>query len=203
MAEDFRCALVLLAAGASTRMGQPKQLLPVAGRPLLRHVAEAAVAAPVAPVVVVLGAFAAEIAPCLEGLPVQIVINPDWPEGIGSSLRAGIAALQAVGPAVDGVVVALADQPDFSAAQVSRLIAAQRATARSIVASQYRGVLMPPALFTAAHFPELLALQGEAGARPLLQSHRDRLATVPLATGRDLDTPADYGAYQGEKQPRA
>lgn len=195
MAESFKCGLILLAAGASRRMGRPKQLLPVAGRPLLRHAAESAAAAPVAPVVVVLGARAAEIAPCLDGLPVQIVVNAQWDQGMGSSVRTGLRALTAGTPGLATVIIALADQPGCPADHFARLIETHRATGRSIVASSVAGVPGPPVLFTAVWFHLLLVLDGDTGARRLLRAQRAHVATVPLASGTDLDTPADYERY--------
>lgn len=195
MADDFSCALVLLAAGASSRMGRPKQLLPVNGQPLLRLIAERALTAPVSAVVVVLGAHAAEIAPCLNGLSVKIALNENWAEGMGSSLRVGVKVTASLTPSPRGVVIALGDQPDFSAAHVTQLIAMWRASKSSIVASEANGVLMPPALFAANHFPELLSLRGDAGARSLFQLHSREVPFVPLATACDLDTPDDYTDY--------
>jgi len=192
MAETFSCALILLAAGASSRMGRPKQLLPVEGRPLVRAMAETVFAAPVAPVIVVLGAHAEEILPALDGLPLRAVVNAGWAEGLGSSLRAGMKELAAVAPKVDAVIVVLADQPDVSAAHLARLIAAHAKTGRSIVASEHHGVPMPPALFSARHFPALGALRGDTGARALFQTHRREVVTVQLESANDLDTPADY-----------
>ncbi len=187
--------LVLLAAGASTRMGQPKQLLPVGAKPLLRHVAETALTAPVSPVVVVLGANAAQIAPSLDGLAVHVVVNDAWHDGLASSLRTGITALTHLAPNIDGAVIALGDQPDFSAANVAKLIAAKQRSGRSIAASQYRGNLMPPALFAATHFTELMSLRGDAGAKALFQSHADQVTAVAMDALHDLDTPEDYQAY--------
>lgn len=195
MAESFRCALLLLAAGGSRRMGQPKQLLPIDGQPLLRRVAAGALAAPVAPVLVVLGAQAAAIAPCLDGLAVQTVVNARWAEGMATSVRAGLQALANAAPAVSAVVIALADQPDFSAAHLAALIETHRRTGQPLVASEAAGVLRPPVLFAAAWFPRLLALQGDEGARTLLQAHRAAVAVVPLARAVDLDTPADYEKF--------
>jgi len=201
MPEPFRCALLILAAGASTRMGRPKQLLPVDGRPLLRRVVEAGLAVPVSPVIVVLGAGAAEIAPCLAGRPVQIVVHPGWAEGMGSSLRAGMEAITASAPASDFVVVALGDQPDFAASHLARLIETQHTTGRSIVAAEYAGVRGPPVLFAAKHFPALRTLQGDAGARALLQAHAEEVATVSFPKAADLDTPADYTSYLERNPP--
>jgi molybdenum cofactor cytidylyltransferase len=195
MAETASCALVLLAAGGSSRMGRPKQLLPIGDRPLLRQVAEAAAGAPVTPVVVVLGAHAAEIRPCLDGLPVRVIVNDGWAEGMGSSVRAGMKALASFAPEASGVIIALTDQPDFSADHVSRLLDAHRRTGRSIVASQCGGKLMPPAFFAAVHFPALLALRGDAGARSLFQVHANEVAAVPAEELRDLDTQTDYAEY--------
>ncbi len=199
MTEKPTCGLVLLAAGASTRMGRPKQLLPVHGKPLLRHVVESALAEPVSPVIVVLGANAMEIAPCLDGLPVQIVTNTGWTEGMGSSLRRGMEELSQIAPATKNVIIALADQPDILTGHITKLIETQRATGRPIVASECQGVRSPPALFTAKHFPSLLALHGDSGARAILQKHAGEVGTVPLPASRDLDTPSDYTDYLSQK----
>jgi len=126
---------------------------------------------------------------------VQIVVNARWTEGMGSSLRVGVKTLMTFAPAAKAVVIALADQPDLPAAHITTLIKTQRATGRSIVASECDGIRGPPVLFTASHFPALLALQGDAGARSLLKSHAHEVAVVPLSVARDLDTPADYAAY--------
>lgn len=188
--------LVLLAAGASSRMGQPKQLLSIHGKPLLRHVAEIALTAPVSPVVVVLGANAERIQPTLAGLAAHVVVNDSWQSGMASSLRAGIQTLASLAPELAGAVIALGDQPDFSAAHVTKLIEAHKQSGRAIVATQHRGTLMPPALFAATHFAELTSLPGDAGARTLFQSHADHVTIVPVDSLADLDTPEDYEIYQ-------
>lgn len=195
MSEAFSCALLVLAAGGSRRMGRPKQLLPVDGQPLLRHVVKTVLSAPVSPVIVVLGARAAEIAPCLDGLAVQVATNEHWAEGMGSSLRAGLLALTAHRPVPAGVIIVLADQPDFSARHLADLLETHRTTGKPVVASAADGVLRPPALFAAAWFPRLLELRGDAGARALLQAQPESVATVPLASPADLDTPADYEQF--------
>jgi CTP:molybdopterin cytidylyltransferase MocA len=195
--QPLRFGAIILAAGASTRMGSPKQLLPLKGQSLLTGVVEAALAAKVWPVVVVLGAHAEKIRPLLARHPVLVAENPAWAEGMASSLRAGIATLQQFSRAIDGAVVALCDQPGFSAAVVGQLIAAQRATGRSIAAARYDGRHGAPALFLRAHFPALASLTGEEGARTLLNRSADDVAAVDLpALAVDLDTPADYAAQQ-------
>ena len=197
--------LMILAAGASTRMGRPKQLLPVRGKPLLLHAVESALASPVWPVVVVLGAHAEKIRPLLARFPVIVVENAAWSEGMAASIRTGIAALQQFSRATDAAIVALCDQPAFSATTIGRLLAAQRVSGRSIVAARYHNRRGAPALFLRSHFPALASLTGEEGARALLnppdEAQRETVDTVEMPElGIDLDTPDDYQAMQAQQQ---
>ena len=199
----FRFGAVILAAGASTRLGTPKQLLEIDGRPLLVRAVEAALASPAWPVVVVLGAHAEKIRPLLARQPVLIAENPTWPEGMAASLRVGIATLQQFSRQLDAALVALCDQPAFSADTIAQLVTAQRATGRSIVAARYGGRNGAPALFLREHFPALAALTGEEGARPLLNGDPAHVAAVDLpALALDLDTPADVAALAREPSAR-
>lgn len=187
--------VVILAAGASARMGEPKQLLPYEGKPLLLHAVEAALGSAGWPVVVVLGAYAERIRPALARVPVLIVENPAWPEGMASSIREGIAALQQFSRALDAAVIALCDQPAFSAEVIAQLVAAQRASGCGIVAARYRGRNGAPALFLREHFSALAHLTGEAGARALLNGDPSKIAPVDLpALALDLDTPGDFAS---------
>ena len=196
-APSFRFGAVILAAGASTRMGEPKQLLELDGRPLVVRAAEAALASPAWPVVVVLGAQAPAIRPCLARLPVLLAENPAWAEGMASSLRAGIATLRQFSRSIDAALVALCDQPAFSPALIERLLEARRATGRGIVAAHYGGRNGAPALFLREYFPALAALTGEEGARALLNGDPAQVASVPLPElAADLDTPADLAAWR-------
>ncbi|MSU64637.1 MAG: nucleotidyltransferase family protein [Opitutus sp.] len=198
----LRFGAVILAAGASTRMGSPKQLLELRGKPLLVHAVEAALASPAWPVVVVLGANAEKIRPVLARLPVLITESPAWPEGMAASIRAGVTTLQQFSRKLDGALLALCDQPAFSSEVIAQLLAAQSTTGRSIVAARYGGHNGAPALFLRQHFPELAALTGEEGARTLLNAHPADTATVDLpALAVDLDTPEDFaGARQNPWQ---
>jgi len=197
MVESIHFGAVILAAGASTRMGEPKQLLPLEGRPLLVRAVEAALASPAWPVVVVVGAHADKIRPVLARHPVLVAENPAWAEGMASSLRAGIDTLRQFSRSLDAALIALCDQPAFSAEAIAHLVAAQRTTGRSIVAARYAERLGAPALFLREHFAALAALTGEEGARTLLQQHADRVAAVDLPElAIDLDTPGDYAAQQ-------
>lgn len=183
-------------------MGAPKQLLILEGRTLLVRTVEAALASPAWPVVVVLGANAEAIRPTLARLPVLITENPAWSEGMAASIRAGVTTLRQFSRSLDAALIALCDQPAFSADAIAQLVAAQRATGRSIVAARYSGRNGAPALFLREHFPTLAALTGEEGARALLNGDSAQVATVELpALALDLDTPADFAAVQPKPSP--
>jgi molybdenum cofactor cytidylyltransferase len=198
----FHFGCILLAAGASKRMGQPKQLLPIAGRPLIAHVAAAALASSAWPVVVVLGADAEKIRPALAGLPLLIAQNHSWPEGLASSIRTGLIMLENFSQALDAVLIAPADLPAFSADAIARLVAALRAGHHSIAAARHAGRLGSPALFSRVHFATLHALRGEEGARALLMTHANTVAAVDLPElALDLDTPDDYERFRQSRSP--
>jgi molybdenum cofactor cytidylyltransferase len=200
--EAFRFGIVLLAAGASARMGTPKQLLEIGGQALVARAADAALASDAWPVVVVLGAHAGKIRPALARLPVLVTENPAWAEGMASSLRAGLGTLRTFSRALDGALVAVADQPAFSADAVARLVAARHESGRSIAAARYAGRLGVPALFGRQHFAALAALTGEEGARKFLAERAADTAAVELPEmATDLDTPADVAALRGPANP--
>lgn len=200
----LRYGVIILAAGASTRMGFPKQLLELAGQPLLVRAVEAALASSAWPVVVVLGAHAEKIRPSLALLPVLIAENPAWAEGMAASIRAGITTLRQFSRALDAAVIALGDQPAFSAGVIARLVAEQQRSGRTIVASRYARRQGAPALFLRTHFPTLAALTGEEGARALLNGDPQHVATVDLPElALDVDTPADYAAAKTAPAPGA
>lgn len=197
---SFRFGTIILAAGGSSRMGQPKQLMLCGGQPLVVRAAEAALTSPAWPVVVVLGANAAAIRPALSRLAVLIAENPAWAEGMASSIRAGIAALQQFSRSLDAALLALCDQPAFSDDIIRRLVAAQSSTGRGIVAANYRGRNAAPALFRREYFSQLAALTGEEGARHLLNGDPSQVAAVPLPElALDLDTPQDYAAFTSSR----
>jgi molybdenum cofactor cytidylyltransferase len=198
----LRIGAIVLAAGASTRMGTPKQMLPLHGQPLVVHAAQAALSSTAWPVVVVLGANAEVIRPTLARLPVLIAENSAWAEGMAASIRAGVTMLQQFSRALDAALITLCDQPAFSADVVQRLVAAQRETGRSIVAARYGGHLGAPVLFLREHFSALTALTGEEGARTLLNRESARVAAVDLPElAFDLDTPADYASLSKSPFP--
>ncbi len=184
---------VILAAGASTRMGRPKLAIPVRGTPMIRRVVAAALASRCGEAIIVLGTHADLYRSLLDGLAVRIVENPDPTEGMGSSIRVGI---EAVSPEATGAVILLADQPFVPEEAIDRLIEAAAVEGRRIVASACHGTVGPPAYFHRAFFPELLALRGDHGARSVIQSHLQEVVTIPLpeSYAADVDTSADLPA---------
>jgi molybdenum cofactor cytidylyltransferase len=189
--------VVLLAAGSSSRLGRPKQLLVHQGKTLVRRAAEAAVAAQCGPVLVVLGAQAEAVTAELAGLPVRTVRNADWGAGMGSSLRVGLRALDTeepsvTGPTVDAALVMLCDQLRVDAGHLRALVEVFTRTRASIVASSYEGTRGVPALFSRALFSELEALAPNQGARGVISRDPSRVVEVALAGGgEDVDTSDD------------
>jgi molybdenum cofactor cytidylyltransferase len=181
---------VVLAAGGSSRMGRPKLAIPVRGVPMIRRVAEAALASRCREVIVVLGVNAQTYRPLLDGLNVRIVENPDPLEGMGSSIRWGT---QAISPETQGVVILLADQPFVSSATIDRLIETAAIEGRRIVASTYHHIVGPPVYFQAAFFLELLTLEGERGARSVIEAHPKEGLALPLDDheAADIDVSQD------------
>lgn len=183
---------VLLAAGASTRMGTPKLLLPLGDAPLVRRTAEALCHVGADDVLVVTGAEHDRIAAALRGLPVRFAVNPDFASGMGSSFRTGVAH---VGGS-DAALFALADQPFLTTGDYRRLLDVWRQQAPLIVGSRFGDVTAPPHLFARALYPELAALQH--GARSVLQRHQAEMVVVPFPAEAlmDIDTPEDYARAQ-------
>ena len=182
--------LIILAAGASSRMGQPKQLLPWQGRSLLRHAAETALATSLRPVYVVLGCGWEACEKELAGLDVSAVINPSWADGMGTSVAAGIEALQQHDTNISGALLMLVDQPDVTAEFLDSMLARWLEGNAQIVATQYADGGGVPAIFSRAHFEELRALNADRGARKIIA--REASAVVlfpPPAEFADLDTP--------------
>jgi len=184
-------AALVLAAGRSTRMGGPNKLLAeIAHRPLVRIAAEAALASRAKPVIVVAGHQRSEVEKVLAGLPVEIVHNPDFADGLGTSVRAGIAAVPAE---VDGAIVLLGDMPQVDARLIDRLIAAfDPDRGALVVVPTFEGKRGNPVLWSRRFFPDLMAIDGDVGARHLIGHYGEAVAEVPVegkAALVDVDTP--------------
>jgi len=188
---------IVLAAGPSSRFGSPKQLVRVAGRPLLHTAVTRASEVTGNALIVVLGAGAAELAPLLKHSPGSVAVNQDWREGLGSSIRAGVARLPAT---CTGVLLQLADQAAVSADDLKRLAGAWRKQPQYIVAALYAGTSGVPAIFPRSSFRELSELRGDVGARALLRRNSDRVVRVPMPSAAiDVDTPEDLLALEAPK----
>lgn len=185
--------IVVLAAGDSSRLGQPKQLLTYKGESLLQHSVKAAIETGMQPIIVVLGSNAGQVQKELEQTPVHVVVNTQWQEGMASSIRCGIDDLLASTPSAEGLILMVCDQPFVDAALLSDLIAAYQKSSKRIVACSYDDTFGPPVFFHQSLFSELLQLQGDVGARGVIRRHANEVAVVPFAKGTiDVDTEADY-----------
>jgi molybdenum cofactor cytidylyltransferase len=195
-----RFAAVILAAGRSTRMGGPNKLLAhVTGKPLARIAAEAALASKARPVVVVTGHQSETIGEALRDLPLQFVHNPDFADGLSTSLRAGLSALP---DDIDGAVVMLADMPQVDSALIDRLISAYDPEKGALIAVPViDGKRGNPVLWSRRFFPDLMALSGDIGARYLIEKYGEAVVEVPM-TGQgalvDVDTPDALAAVKAE-----
>ena len=184
-----RHAAVLLAAGGSRRLGTPKQLLEIGAEPLVRRAARALLATQPAGLYVVVGAHAEEVFRAVADLTAERIDCRNWEEGLSASLRAGIAALPGD---IDGVLVALCDQPAMDAAHLRRLIEEFCLHPRDAVASAYSGLLGVPAVLPRAWFEELSKLRGDLGARELLRSASQMVRAVEApALAIDVDESSD------------
>jgi molybdenum cofactor cytidylyltransferase len=187
-----RCAIILLAAGASTRLGSAKQLVEINGVPLLVHAAQTALATAARPVVVVLGANARRFEPLVAGLGVDVVFNEDWARGMGTSIRAGMGRLQDA--SLDAVMILLCDQPYIKPEHLNAMIEAFSVSGKSIAAAHYNGVLGTPAIFDAMHFEALRNLGDAQGGKALFGSMAEKILAFDLPEAAvDLDTPEDLG----------
>ena len=192
--------VILLAAGGSTRMGRPKQLLPFRGTTLLRHAVDVARAARLGPIVVVLGCEADSLREGLSGPDLHSVVNADWSLGMGGSIAAGLAGLDRAAPDASAAIVMLADQPLVGPELLQTLAREHGQGGCRLVACSYGDALGVPALFDRSLFDELRALSAEEGARGLIRRHRAEALAVPIGTGAfDVDTREDYARLISEE----
>lgn len=192
-------AILILAAGSSSRMGQSKQLLLVEGQPLLQKTAKVAIDSALGKVLVVLGANANQHQEVLVGLPVNVFIHQQWQNGMGSSLKAGFKFLLEILPNCNAIMVLVCDQPFLTPDHLKKLADAFSVTKKPIIASIYSNTLGVPCLFGKEFFPELLNLQDDEGAKKLIQRFKSEVSSVEFQHGEiDLDTPQDYNRLRSE-----
>jgi molybdenum cofactor cytidylyltransferase len=193
-------AALVLAAGRSSRMGGPNKLLAnIGGRPLVRIVVESALASRARPVIVVTGHERERVEAALAGLPIDFVDNANFADGLGSSLRAGIAALPAQ---ADAVIVCLGDMPQVGGAMIDRLVGALDPDKGALIAvPTIEGQRGNPVVWSRRFFPDLMAVEGDIGARHLIGRYSEAVVEVPLtgtAALTDIDTPEALQVVKAE-----
>lgn len=188
---------LVLAAGESRRFGSAKQLAQIGDRPLLGIVVSRAVALCGPAVTVVLGARAAELAPLMRRTPAAVIVNREWREGLGSSIRAGVAALPG---SCEAVLLMLGDQAAVSVEDLRRLADAWRREPGHIAAASHGTTVGAPAIFPRSFFAALTGLRGDRGARALIERHPGRVSRVSMPSAAiDIDTPADLQSIGGSE----
>lgn len=193
MSSISNIGIVILAAGSSSRLGKPKQLLRYKGKSLLQIGIEAAINSKANSVVEVLGANAEQISKEIDRSGTNTIINAEWEEGMASSVRSGLNELLFISPSTDAVIFMVCDQPYVTSDLINALINTQRETGKPIVTCNYGEVIGPPALFHKSLFNELMQLKGDSGARKIIQHNKDEVATVSFPKGQiDIDTIQDY-----------
>ena len=193
-----KTSVIVLAAGASSRLGSPKQLLSFSGATLLQHSIEAAQLSDAANVLVVLGAKADLIKTEINHTTANMVVNPSWKEGMASTIHFGLQTLVEMHPQTEAVIFMVADQPFVTAELLNNLMELNRNEQRSIVSSKYGSTFGTPVLFTKPFFPELMELTGDVGAKSLVRKYMNEAAFVSFPKGDiDIDTVEDYEKLDG------
>jgi len=186
-------AVIILAAGRSARLGSPKQLLSYRGKNLLQHSIDTALESMASPILVVLGSGKDAIRKELEQTQILILENSSWESGMASSISCGITNLQIIAPESEAVILMVCDQPFVNAKLLNDLITKHKDSKQSIIASSYANTLGTPALFHKSLFVELLALQGESGAKSLIKKYNQQVGFVSFDQGSiDIDTRENY-----------
>ena len=188
--------IVILAAGSSSRMNRSKQLLEVGGESLLLKSVRIALQSKTEKIVVVLGANETAHRKLIDQLPVEIVSNPKWQKGMGSSLKKGLQHILQILPDMKSVIVMVCDQPLLTTAHLNQLIESSVSTKTSIVASYYSTTAGVPALFKKDLFDQLLCIEDREGAKSIIQKNGSVIKTVEFPGGEiDLDTKFDYDTF--------
>ena len=184
--------VVILAAGASVRLGQAKQLIEFQGRPLLEYVIDQFEEIAITTRILVLGAFADLIQESVITGKFDMVINENWQEGMASTIRKGLESALSKDDKLEHILFVLSDQPFVTKALFEKLLQMHTGGNKAITACKYQNVMGAPAVFSKSLFPELLSLQGTLGAGSLIKRYPDQVAVFPFEQGAiDIDTPED------------
>ncbi|HCN82684.1 MAG TPA: nucleotidyltransferase family protein [Sphingobacteriaceae bacterium] len=187
------CGIIILAAGNSSRFGSPKQLLQYKNKSLVQLVADEAIRTVSKSVIVVTGGNKTLIETDLKDKEIQIVYNPDWQEGMASSISCGLKDLVKSFPQLENVIITVCDQPYISSDLFKDLIKKKSSSRKNIIASAYKNTFGVPVLFDKRYFNDLLGLKGQSGAKKLLKNFADDVDSVIFKKGDiDIDTVRDY-----------
>ncbi|TJY34659.1 nucleotidyltransferase family protein [Pontimicrobium aquaticum] len=186
-------ATLIMAAGSSSRMGQPKQLLPWNNTTLIENAITNALQLDTSKTIVVLGANSEQIISKIESYPIEIIHNPNWEKGLGNSIAFGVNHIKNNNP-IDGVLVVLADQPLIHSSYLKEVVSVFNANKHQIIATKYpNGKSGVPALFDTFYLEELSIIDGDKGAKAILEKYADSVITIQLDTSiLDVDTEEDY-----------
>lgn len=194
--------IVILAAGASSRMGVPKQLLHVDGKSLIKRTAEMAMDTACFPVVVVLGANRDMVRKELERMPITVIDNPYWEKGMSSSIKMGLAGAYMTFKDLESIIFLTADMPFVSVKLIHKMVNKAEEVSEKIndtpdiVACHYGGKMGIPVLFKRRVFNDLLGLTGDNGAKKIVLANKERTDTVDFPEGKiDLDTIEEYRIF--------
>ena len=193
--------IVILAAGKSSRFGRIKQLVHFNGKTLLQHVIEEAKKAGASPILVITGSNASEVSASIADKTISSVFNKDWSEGMASGIVTGVTKINELDKSIEKIIIAVCDQPFVTAAIFEQLDQLQKERGKHIVASAYSNTIGTPVLFTRKYFDQLLALKGDTGAKKILETYRNDVATIDFPQGNiDIDTQKDYEKLLDEQK---
>ncbi|MBK9214734.1 MAG: nucleotidyltransferase family protein [Chloracidobacterium sp.] len=189
--ENAKIGGLLLAAGGSSRLRPPKQLVQYYRTTLLRHAAKSLAESKCEPVVVVLGAEVDRSMREIADLDVNVCINRDWETGMSSSLRTGLDELLHIEPKLSGLMITLCDQPHVTTDKINLFVTEFYRSAPAVIAAEYNGITGVPALFSSELFDLLMQLEGDKGARDIIRNHKNTLRIGLPEASFDVDTQSD------------
>jgi len=200
--EKMNSCAIILAAGASLRMGKPKQMLDIGGEKLLIKTVKAVLQTELSRVAVILGSDEEAHREILKGLPIELVYNADWKSGMGSSLKSGMRHLTAGNHSLEAVIVSVCDQPLLTSDTISNLLKKYQETGKQIIASRYSQMPGVPVLFGKPYFESLTRLPDDQGAKKIILQNLSDVCEVDFPGGEiDLDTLEDYRRFQLGSEP--